>query len=154
MDAPNFQELFSKLDAVGFAAMLQSLQQLAQQQFAPSSVSDSQCMRSKSSADGIDGDDSDSGTGEDKILEKKRTVWENPIIFETEDSYTQYIQRLHFAVHKTRCSGIATHRYLRCNLVKKKGEQCAARLCARTHEDLTSWIVYSNGLQHTRCHQK
>lgn len=140
--------MFAKMDPVSFATMLQSLQQLAQQN-PPSGHSDSQCTLSKSCADDIDGNGNDSGIEEDKILKKTSTVWENPIVFETEDLYAQYIKRLHFSAHKTSHSEIATHRYLRCNLVKKIGPQCAARLCARTYEDATTWIVYSNGMQHT-----
>lgn len=87
-----------------------------------------------------------------KRRNNKRPVWYDLITFTNVDDYDAYMKRENFSTDKTDETLKVTNRYMRCKLVKKSGEQCAARLCVRMSKIEVTWVVQTNGLEHT--HEK
>lgn len=69
--------------------------------------------------------------------------------FTNVEEYNAYMKQEHFSIRKSTTTGLVENRYMRCNLVKKVGPQCAARLAVRLSKEVKTWVVESNRLAHT-----
>lgn len=78
-----------------------------------------------------------------------RPDWFPVTSFTNAAEYDAYIKRENFSVHKTVTTKKVINRYMRCKLVKKNGPQCRTRLCVRISKQEFSWVVLTNGHDHT-----
>lgn len=79
----------------------------------------------------------------------KRPDWFEVCTFTNADDYDKYLEEEHFAKCSSTERNKTTSVYLRCNRVKKKGVQCAARLLCRMSKTEKTWVIFSNRKEHT-----
>lgn len=80
---------------------------------------------------------------------KPTSHWKQIHTLRSNDEYKDYLKLNNFSVSSTLKRGTVVTRYMRCNLVKQKGEQCAARISVRMPTNSVEWVVCSNAMQHT-----
>lgn len=78
-----------------------------------------------------------------------RPEWYPLITFTNISDFNEYMKKHNFATSGTEKAYRQTTRYMRCNLVRKNGVQCAARLCVRLSNYEKTWVVLSNRFEHT-----
>lgn len=83
-----------------------------------------------------------------------RPDWFLVTTFTNAEEYDAYIKQENFSAHKTVTTKKVINRYMRCKLVKKNGPQCRARLCVRMSKQEISWLVFTNGHEHTHAQIK
>lgn len=96
----------------------------------------------------------DDETPDDEKQNHTKLEWFPLITFISNDLFLEYIKKENFARGASRTTKFLTNTYLRCNLVKKDGPQCAARLRLTMQKDEISWQVYTNRQAHTRRNQE
>lgn len=93
------------------------------------------------------------GGGDDdrKVIKHSnaRPDWFLVTTFTNAEEYDAYIRHEQFSAHKTVTTKKVINRYMRCKLVKKNGPQCRARLCVRMSKKEITWLVFTNGHDHT-----
>lgn len=75
--------------------------------------------------------------------------WKKICSVTSHDVYKEYVKKHHFSTTSLLTRGKCKTRYMRCNLVKRDGPQCAAKISVRMPLDSAIWDVHSNQKEHT-----
>lgn len=83
-------------------------------------------------------------------VKKKKIMWIFERKFETVEEKEQYLEENSvWAVSGSSNVSTGKRTYYRCNLVKKKGPQCAARKCIFENNETTDFVLYTTNDEHT-----
>lgn len=94
----------------------------------------------------------DDGVNENMNLKKQnnaRPEWYPLCVHRSEEENKQFMKNNNFSIQYIAKTKESKTRYMRCNLVKLKGPQCNARLVVRMSDREMTWVVETNGLDHT-----